>query len=76
MSGLTSEGPCHRICSEGRNSDEVGNVAMLKAISVPLVFGFLECVVANRGDTRLLSPPECCAMCVTGRSGRINSVLD
>lgn len=76
MSGLASEGACHRSCSEGRNSDEVGNVAMLKAISVPLVFGLLERVVANRGDTLRLSPSDCCATCVTGHSEQINSVFD
>lgn len=49
------------------NSDEVGNVAMLRAISVPLVFGLLECAEANRGDTLHLSTSDCCAMCVTGQ---------
>lgn len=49
---------------------------MLKAISVPLVFGLLERVVANRGDTLRLSPSDCCATCVTGHSERINSVFD
>lgn len=49
-SRLTSEPVCHggRLLV-GRNGDEVGNVATLKAISVPLASGLLGRVVARGG---------------------------
>lgn len=60
----------------GRNSDEVGNVTRLKAVSVSLVFGLLELVVAARGDTLHFSPSGGRSMCVTPHFGQMNSVLN